>query len=95
MSLWLNDFKSFIQEKRLTLKILIFLIILLSLFANALILITKDYSVITNGDISEKSFTTLISYRNGDAEAKGLPSHFLLFNPHNLFNIVLPLWTTF
>lgn len=44
MSLWLQDLKIFIQEKRLTLKILVLLLILLSLLANALYLITLDFS---------------------------------------------------
>ena len=61
MSIWLQDFKSFVQARRLTLRIVILLIILLTLFSNAITLITKEYSLNTNANITGNSFTTIRS----------------------------------
>jgi len=48
MALWLQDFKSFIREKRLTLRIVLLIFILLYLFTNAFIIISKEYPLISN-----------------------------------------------
>lgn len=55
MTLWLNDFKSFIRERRLTLRIVLLIFILLYLFANAFIIISKEYPLKTN---STNNFNT-------------------------------------
>lgn len=44
MTIWLKDLSTFFKEKRLTLKILVLFIILLSLFVNALILVSNRLS---------------------------------------------------
>jgi hypothetical protein len=44
MSLWFKDLTIFFKEKRLTMKILVLLIILISLFVNALILISNNFT---------------------------------------------------
>jgi len=43
MTLWFQDFKSFIKEKRLTLRIVLLIFILLYLLTNAFIIISKEY----------------------------------------------------
>ena len=48
MTLWLQDFKSFIRDKRLTLRIVLLIFILLYLFTNAFIIISKEYPLKTN-----------------------------------------------
>lgn len=55
MTLWLQDFKSYIREKRLTLRIVLLIFILLYLFTNAFIIISKEYPVRTN---STNNFNT-------------------------------------
>jgi len=60
MTIWLKDLSTFFKEKRLTLKILVLLIILLSLFVNALMLVSTRF---TTSEAKSNNEYILINYQ--------------------------------
>ncbi|PRR84567.1 hypothetical protein [Clostridium vincentii] len=48
MTLWLQDFRSLLIEKRVSLRIVFLILILLYLFTTAFVVISKEYPLRTN-----------------------------------------------
>lgn len=70
MLLFFNDLKSFFKEKRLAIRITSLLFILLFIFANAIYLIKKDFSISTS-TIDNKNGPTIFISSHGDNSSDG------------------------